>query len=37
MLLRLTKCHSGDEIKKAGMGRACSMYEGEECIQGVGG
>ena len=30
--------HSGDKIKKNGMGGACSTYGGEErCIQGVRG
>jgi len=34
----LTKYYSGDQIKKNKMGRACSMYGGEErCIKGFGG
>ena len=34
----LTKYHSGDQIKKTGMGRACSTYGGEErCIQDFSG
>ena len=34
----LTRYHSGDNVKKTGMGRACSMYEGEKrCLQGFSG
>ena len=34
----LTKCHSGDPIKKNEMGEACGTYGGEDrCIQGFGG
>jgi hypothetical protein len=34
----LTKYHSGDQVKKTEMGRACGTYEGEErCIQGFSG
>jgi hypothetical protein len=34
----ITKYYSGDQIKKNGMGGACSRYEGEErCIQDFGG
>ena len=33
----LTKHHSGDQIKKTKLGRACSMYGGEDRhIQGFG-
>ena len=33
-----TKYYSGDQIKKIGMGRACSKYgEKERCIQGFVG
>jgi hypothetical protein len=33
----LTKYHSGDQVKKAEMGRTCGAYGGEEiCIQGFG-
>ena len=33
----LTKCFSGDQIKKNEIGRACGMFEEERCIQGFGG
>jgi hypothetical protein len=34
----LTRCHSGDQVKKTEMGRTCSMYGGNErCIQGFSG
>jgi hypothetical protein len=34
----LTKCYLGDKIKKNELGRACSMYGGEErYIEGFGG
>jgi hypothetical protein len=36
--LFLTKCHSGDQVKKTEMVRACSTYGGEErCIQNFSG
>jgi hypothetical protein len=35
MLFTPHKYHSGDQIKKTEMGRACRAYGGEErCIQG---
>jgi len=29
--LHLTKCYSGDQIKKRGAGRACGTYRGRRC------
>jgi hypothetical protein len=38
MIIHLTKNHSGDQIKKNEMGKACGMYGRQErCIQGFGG
>jgi hypothetical protein len=37
-LLFHSKYHSGDQVKKTEMGRACGTYGGEErCIQGFSG
>jgi hypothetical protein len=36
--VQYTKYHSGDQIKKIEMGRACNTYWGEKlCIQDLGG
>jgi hypothetical protein len=32
----LTQYCAGDKIKKNEMGRACSAYGGERCVQGFG-